>query len=97
MVKAKDLLFHLCEVYTYRFFSGKSVSALEDSYAELQSTFSRKTAEYNEAVGASVGAPEKYEFAEGVESNSFVEQWGQDNKINNDVDKRIRIKILTIK
>lgn len=35
MVKAKDFLLHLCEVCNYRFFSGKSVNALDELKAHM--------------------------------------------------------------
>ena len=70
----------------------KSVSDLEGGYKELQSTFSKKTAEYSEKLGAFVGAPEAYELAEGIETNSRIEalqEWGKENQLSNDALNQI--------
>jgi len=57
----------------------KTVSDLEKSYQELQSTFSKK-------MGAFEGAPENYTTPEGFEDNDpnfeFVSQWGKDNNMS---------------
>lgn len=57
----------------------KSVSDLEKSYKELQSTFSKK-------LGAFEGSPEEYALPEGVEEASptfeFAAQWGKDNNLS---------------
>lgn len=57
----------------------KSVSELEKGYRELQSSYSKK-------LGAFEGAPEAYELAEGIESNSRIEalqEWGKENQLSN--------------
>lgn len=76
-------------INTTSYFGGKfkSVSELEKSYGELQSTFSKKTQEYGEKLGAFKGAPEAYELAEGIESNSRIEAlqtWGKTNQLSNE-------------
>ena len=58
----------------------KSVSELEKGYTELQSTFSKK-------MGAFKGAPESYELAEGIESNTRIDalqEWGKENQVSNE-------------
>jgi len=58
----------------------ESVSALEDGYNELQKSYSQK-------LGGFDGAPEAYEYAEGVESTPRIEaleKWGKDNQLSND-------------
>lgn len=58
----------------------KSVSDLENGYRELQSSYSKK-------LGGFKGAPEAYELADGVESNSRIEalqQWGKTNQLSNE-------------
>lgn len=70
----------------------KSVSDLENGYKELQSTFSKKTAEYKDGLKAFSGAPEAYELAEGVESTERIEalqEWGKENGLNNDALNQI--------
>ena len=65
----------------------KSVSDLENGYKELQSAFSKKTAEYNEGLKAFSGAPEAYELSEGIESTPRIDalmEWGKENGLNND-------------
>ena len=63
-------------VYAGKF---KTVSDLEKSYQELQSTFSKK-------MGAFEGAPEEYSIPEGFSEDdpsfSFVSQWGRDNNMS---------------
>lgn len=56
----------------------KSVSDLEKSYIELQSTFSKK-------LGAFEGAPESYTTPEGFDGDStydFVASWGKENNLS---------------
>lgn len=58
----------------------KSVSDLENGYKELQSSYSKK-------LGGFKGAPEAYELAEGIESNSRIEAlqtWGKTNQLSNE-------------
>ena len=61
----------------------KSVGDLENSYKELQSTFSKK-------LGAFEGAPENYEFNEGFvtdenqELADMLSGWGAENQLSND-------------
>lgn len=62
----------------------KSVSDLEVGYKELQSTFSKKTAEYNKAMGGQTGAPEAYEFAEGVEVSDSIQEYARENNFSNE-------------
>jgi len=75
-------------VITYMDGKYNSVSDLEGGYKELQSTFSKKTAEYNEKLGAFSGAPEgDYELPEGVETSPRLEAlmtYGKENQMNND-------------
>lgn len=75
---------------TTSYLDGKyeSVSALEGGYKELQSSYSKKTADYNEKMGAFKGAPEgDYELAEGVDSTPRLEalmKYGKDNQLSNE-------------
>ena len=65
----------------------KSVSELENAYKELNSTFSKKTAEFNEKLGAFTGAPEEYELPDGVEPTPRVEavmEWAKDKQFSNE-------------
>ncbi len=56
----------------------KTVSALEDGYKELQSSYSKK-------LGGFDGTPtEGYVYKDGVAKNEFVEKWGKDNQLSND-------------
>lgn len=57
------------ETKTTGFYNGKynSISDFEKSHDELQKSYSQKTAEYKERMGAFTGAPEAYEANEGVE------------------------------
>ena len=57
-----------------------SVSDLEKGYTEAQKFISSK-------LGGFTGAPEAYELAEGIESNSRIEalqEWGKENQLSND-------------
>ena len=71
-------------VTTYANGKFESVSALEDSYSELQSTFSKKTAEYNTAMGGITGAPEAYEINEGYSVSDTMQTYARDNNFSND-------------
>lgn len=67
----------------------KSVSDLENGYKELQSAFSKKTAEYNENIKqyAQTQAPEEYELAEGVEVTPRIEtliDFGKEYNLSNE-------------
>jgi len=80
------------EQSTTSYMDGKynSVSALESGYKELQSTFSKKTQEYNENLGkfAQTVAPENYELAEGIETTSRVEalmEFGKSKNMSNEM------------
>jgi hypothetical protein len=58
----------------------KTVSDLENSYIELQKSYSQKLGKFD-------GAPEEYTLAEGYENNSLTEaltSWGKENQLNND-------------
>lgn len=58
----------------------KSVSDLEKGYTEAQKFISTK-------LGGFTGAPEAYELAEGIESNSRIEAlqaWGKENQLSNE-------------
>jgi len=58
----------------------KAVSELENSYMELQKSYSQKLGKFS-------GAPEEYTFNEGYETNSMTEalaSWGKENQLNND-------------
>ena len=79
-----------------KYLDGKyeSVSALESGYKELQSTFSKKTAEYNENISkySETSAPENYELPEGVEAVGRVEalmDFGKDNNMSNEMLNKI--------
>ena len=61
-----------------------SVSALEDGYKNLQSTFSKKTAEYSEAMSGMTGAPEAYEFGEGITISDGMQNYARENNYSND-------------
>ena len=55
-----------------------SVSALEDGYRNLQTSYSKK-------LGAFQGAPEDgYALEEGAEGNAVLEAWGKDNNLSQD-------------
>lgn len=67
----------------------KSISDLESGYKELQSAFSKKTAEYNENLKqyAQTQAPESYELAEGIEPTPRIEalmDFGKEYNLSND-------------
>ena len=55
----------------------KSVSDLEKSYGELQSTFSKK-------LGAFTGSPEEYTLNEGIEVTDGVMEFAKNNQFSND-------------
>ena len=74
---------------TTSYLDGKyeSVSALENAYKELNSTFSKKTTEYKESLAGFSGAPEEYSLAEGYEGEDTfdnLKEWGLKNGLNND-------------
>ncbi len=71
---------------TTSYLDGKyeSVSALESGYRELQSTFSTKTAEYSKAVQGKTGAPEAYEFAEGISVSEGMEAYAREQGYSNE-------------
>ena len=76
-------------VTTYLDGKYSSVSELENGYRELQSSYSKKTQEYNENTSnfAQTKAPEAYELAEGIESNyriDALQAWGKENNLSND-------------
>lgn len=63
----------------------KSVSDLERGYKELQSSYSKKTAEFKEQLGAFSGAPEgEYELAEGLDVYDEVQAYAKDNQFSNE-------------
>lgn len=67
----------------------ESISDLEKGYKELQSAFSKKTAEYNENIKkyAQTTAPETYELAEGIEATPRVEalmEFGKEYNLSNE-------------
>jgi len=61
-----------------------SVSALEKGYTELQSSYSKKTQEYQEAMSGLTGAPEAYEFNEGVSISDGMQNYARDNNFSNE-------------
>ena len=71
---------------TTTYMEGKyeSISALEDGYKNLQSTFSKKTQEYSEAMGGRIGAPEAYELGEGLEASESLQNYARENQFSND-------------
>jgi len=62
----------------------KSVTELEKGYKELQSTFTKKTQEYNEKVGAFKGAPEAYELPENAQVSEGIVNWAKENQFSNE-------------
>lgn len=69
-------------VETTSYAGGKyeSVGALEKGYADLQKSYSQK-------LGGFTGAPEAYEFGEGIDAGSasnFIQEWGKENQLSND-------------
>jgi len=61
-----------------------SISALEQGYTELQSTFSKKTAEFSEAMGGRIGAPEAYEMNEGLDASDSLQAYARENQFSNE-------------
>ena len=80
------------ETKTTGFYNGKynSISDFEKSHDELQKSYSQKTAEYKERMGAFTGAPEAYEPGEGIEiddSNPLfnkLQEVGKDMNLDNE-------------
>ncbi len=68
------------------FVDGKyeSAEALESAYKELQSSYSTKTAEYKESLGAFSGSPEEYTMDEGLVASDDMKTWAKDNKFSNE-------------
>lgn len=62
----------------------KSVTELEKGYKELQSTFTKKTQEFNEKLGAFKGAPETYELPENVAVSEGIVNWAKQNQFTNE-------------
>ena len=63
----------------------ESVSALEAGYNELQSSYSKKNAEYKEQLGAFSGAPEgEYELSEGIDVYDSVQAYAKENQFSNE-------------
>lgn len=62
----------------------KSVSELEKGYKELQSTFTKKTQEFNDKLGAFKGAPENYELPEGITVDSKFLEWAKEKQFSNE-------------
>lgn len=63
----------------------KSVSALEQGYKELQTSYSKK-------LGAFSGSPEEYTLDEGIEVTPAIEalmEFGKENQINNEALNKI--------
>ncbi len=72
---------------TTSYLDGKyeSVSALEAGYNELQSSYSKKNAEYREKLGAFSGSPEgEYELPEGLEVSEGIAKYARDNQFSNE-------------
>jgi len=71
---------------TTSYLDGKyeSVSALESGYKELQSSYSKKNAEYNDHMKGFAGAPEAYELNEGINGNDTLSAWGLENGLSNE-------------
>jgi len=61
-----------------------SVSALEKGYTELQSSYSKKTQEYQEAMSGLTGAPEAYEMNEGVSISDSMQDYARENNFSNE-------------
>ena len=61
-----------------------SISALEEGYTSLQSTFSKKTAEYSEAMSGMTGSPEEFELNEGVSISDGMQNYARENNFSND-------------
>jgi len=80
------------ETQSTGFYNGKykSISDFEKSHDELQKSYSQKTAEYKEHMGAFNGAPEVYEANEGIEIDADnplfakLQEVGKDLKLDND-------------
>lgn len=65
----------------------ESVSALENGYKELQSSYSKKTQEYKEGLAGFSGAPDEYALPEGYDGEDTfdnLKEWGLKNGLNND-------------
>ena len=62
----------------------KSVSELEKGYKELQSTFTKKTQEFNDKLGAFKGAPENYELPEGITVDQKFLEWAKEKQFSNE-------------
>lgn len=62
----------------------KSVSELEKGYKELQSTFTKKTQEFNDKLGAFKGAPENYELPEGITADQKFLEWAKEKQFSNE-------------
>lgn len=75
------------ETKTTGFYNGKynSISDFEKSHDELQKSYSQKTAEYKERMGAFTGAPEAYEANEGVEISEDNPLFGKLQELGKDI------------
>ncbi len=71
---------------TTSYLDGKydSVSGLEQGYKELQSSYSSKTAEYSKAMQGKTGAPEAYEYGEGITVSEGMEAYAREQGYSND-------------
>lgn len=62
----------------------KSVTELENGYKELQSSYTKKTQEYKETMGAFSGAPEQYELEDGLTVDENLINWAKEHKFTNE-------------
>lgn len=76
------------ETKTTGFYNGKynSISDFEKSHDELQKSYSQKTAEYKERMGAFTGAPEAYEANEGVEISEDNPLFGKLQELGKEIN-----------
>jgi len=76
------------ETKTTGFYNGKynSISDFEKSHDELQKSYSQKTAEYKERMGAFTGAPEAYEAGEGIEVSEDNPLFGKLQELGKEIN-----------
>jgi hypothetical protein len=76
------------ETKTTGFYNGKynSISDFEKSHDELQKSYSQKTAEYKERMGAFTGAPEAYEVGEGIEVSEDNPLFGKLQELGKEIN-----------
>lgn len=76
------------ETKTTGFYNGKynSISDFEKSHDKLQKSYSQKTAEYKERMGAFTGAPEAYEVGEGIEVSEDNPLFGKLQELGKEIN-----------